>query len=134
MCLNLLGRSDESMNILCQHSRRGTQDSLLVWQWKQLAQSYIYTLDSVPWLMWLVDGLPQLRFGFDPRSLHAAFVVDMAVLGSRSISNLTYHYRSTNARYSPSSRQTSLTRRTNGRSLGTLKQALVFRERVALNR
>ena len=35
---------------------------------------------AVPWLRRLVAGLPPLRHGFDPESVHVGFVVDEVAL------------------------------------------------------
>jgi hypothetical protein len=39
---------------------------------------------AVPWLRWLVAGLPPRRPGFDPGSVHVEFVVDKVALGQVS--------------------------------------------------
>ena len=36
---------------------------------------------TVPWRMWLVDGLSPWRPRFDPRPVHVGFVVDKVTLG-----------------------------------------------------
>jgi hypothetical protein len=78
----------------------------------------------------LVAGLSPRKPGFDPRSVHVRFVMDKVALGQvflpvlrfppvsviPSVFHIHFHLH------------VALTRRTNGRSLGTFQKAVLFRK------
>jgi hypothetical protein len=110
-----------SMGILCYVRARS----------RKLAVKCIF-IKFVPWFTWLVAGLSPRSPGFDYRPVHMIFVVNKVAMGCVFLRLLQYISIDIIPPMFHTHSHVTLTRRTNGRGLGTFQKATLFRKSGAI--